>query len=137
MKHYFSSQSSLLQTLLLVDEDHFIARILGQTLNSEFRIKHAQNGIEAMHWLEQGNSANVIITELNMAQLDGRKLIRLIRDSTFFKDLPIIVLSDNDDSTTRIECLESGADGYLAKPFNPLEVKAKVRAVLRRSQSGL
>ena len=90
-----------------------------------------------MHWLEQGNSANVIITELNMAQLDGRKLIKLIRDSTFYKDLPIIVLSDNDDSTTRIECLESGADGYLAKPFNPLEVKAKVRAVLRRSQSTL
>ena len=136
MKNFFSPQLSSANTVLLVDENHFVARILRQTLNSDFTVLHALNGIEAMSWLEQGNSPELVITELNMGKLDGRKLIRLIRDSSFHRDLPIIVLSDNDDSNTRIECLESGADGYLAKPFNPYEVKAKVRAVLRRSQAG-
>ena len=114
-----------------------MVRVLSQTLSTDFAIKYARNGIEAMNWLEQGNSPELIITELKMAQLDGRKLIRLIRDSTFLRHLPILVLSDNDDSNTRIECLEIGADGYLVKPFNPLEVKAKARAVLRRSQTAV
>ena len=134
MNYIYSPSSPAPSTLLLVDEDRFIARILKQTLQSEFTIKHTLNGLEAMHWLEQGNSPDLIITELDMAQLDGRKLIRLVRDSTLLSHLPIIVLSDKDDSNTRIECLDSGADGYLVKPFNPLEVQAKVRAVLRRSQ---
>ncbi|MCX6217306.1 response regulator transcription factor [Spirosoma sp.] len=133
MNYNFSSLAAASSTILLVDEDRFIAGILRQTLQAEFTIKYVSNGMEAMHWLEQGNSPALIITELKMAQLDGRKLIRLIRDSTLLSHLPIIVLSDSDDSNTRIECLESGADGYLVKPFNPLEVKAKVRAILRRS----
>lgn len=120
--------------LLIVDEDRFVATILRQTLKTEFILTSVNNGIEALNWLEKGNKTDFIITELSMAHLDGWELIRILRGSNLFNHIPIMVLSEIEDSSTRIECLEYGADGYLAKPFNPIEVKAKARAILRRVQ---
>lgn len=120
--------------LLIVDEDHFVANILRQTLKTDFTLTSVSNGIEAINWLEKGNKTDFIITELAMNHLDGRELIRIVRRSNLFNHIPIMVLSEIEDSSTRIECLENGADGYLAKPFNPIEVKAKARAILRRVQ---
>ncbi|MBD2756234.1 response regulator transcription factor [Spirosoma validum] len=120
--------------LLIVDEDRFVANILRQTLQNDFTLTSVTNGIEAISWLENGNKTDFIITELSMAHLDGRELIRILRSSNLFNHIPIIVLSELEDSSTRIECLEYGADDYVAKPFNPIEVKAKARAILRRVQ---
>jgi DNA-binding response OmpR family regulator len=131
---YFSDRlATTSSNLLLVDEDPFIARILRQTLQPEFNVMHVANAIEAMNWMDQGNTPELIITELNISNLDGRKFIQLVRDSNLLGHLPIIVLSAKDDSTTRVECLEDGADAFLVKPFNPFEVKAKARAILRRT----
>lgn len=135
MTTFFNSRPAEKANLLLVDEDRFVANILKQTLSADFNVKVVSNGIEAMHWLEQGTTPELMITELGMAHLNGHELIRLVRGSSLFNQLPIMVLSERDDSGTRIECLESGADGYVVKPFNPLEVKAKVRAILRRAQA--
>lgn len=124
--------NSSVYNLLVVDEDHFVANILRQTLKTDFTLTSVSNGIEALNWLEKGNKTDFIITELSMAYLDGRELIRIVRGSNLFNHIPIMVLSESEDSSTRIECLEYGADGYLAKPFNPIEVKAKAMSILRR-----
>jgi DNA-binding response OmpR family regulator len=63
------------------------------------------------------------------------ELIQLIRKNVRYQALPILVLSGHEDSNTRIDCLENGADDCMTKPFNPLEVRAKVRAMLRRSSN--
>lgn len=123
--------------MLLVDEDRYVANVLRQALGTDFKLKVITNGIEAMHWLEQGNYPDLIITELDVPHLDGYELIQLVRGSNLMAHLPIIVLSKQDDSNVRIECLESGADAYLTKPFNPFEVRAKARAILRRSQASM
>ncbi|QJW88150.1 response regulator transcription factor [Spirosoma taeanense] len=123
--------------VLFIDEDIFIRNILRHTLSSEFRLTAMPNGIEAMSWLEQGNEPDIIVTELKLSHLDGLELIRLVRGSTLWGHIPILVLSVMDDSATRIDCLDSGADGYMNKPFNPMEVRAKIRAILRRTQSNV
>ena len=64
--------------------------------------------------------------------MDGQVLIKTLRASPVFKGIPIIILSSRIDSETRIACLEMGADDYIIKPFNPLEVKLKIITVLRR-----
>lgn len=120
--------------VLFIDEDIFIRNILRHTLSSEFKLTTLPNGIEAMSWLEQGNEPDIIVTELKLPHLDGRELIRLVRGSTLLAHIPILVLSVLDDSATRIDCLDLGADGYITKPFNPMEVRAKIRAILRRTQ---
>lgn len=120
--------------VMVVEDDAFIRKVLRHTLKNDFDVITHINGIEAMSWLEQGNQADIVLTDLKMPYLNGEELIKTIRSSSFFSSLPIIILSTFDDSSTRIKCLEIGADDYMIKPFNPIEVKAKIMAVLRRAQ---
>ncbi|GAB3272038.1 response regulator [Larkinella harenae] len=119
--------------VLVVEDDTYIRKVLRHTLKSDFEITTLNNGIEAMDWLEAGNPVDIIITDLQMPYLSGQDLIRTIRASSLLKQVPIIVLSTFTDSATKIACLEQGADDYMIKPFNPLEVRAKINAILRRS----
>lgn len=121
--------------VLVVEDDTFIRKILRHTLEADFEVTTQINGIEAMTWLEQGNPVDILITDLQMPYMNGRELVQMIRDSPVFGQLPIIIISTYDDSDTRIACLELGADDYIIKPFNPMEVKAKIMAVLRRAES--
>jgi DNA-binding response OmpR family regulator len=121
--------------VLVVEDDTYIRKVLRHTLKAEFEITTLNNGIEAMDWLEAGNPVDIIITDLQMPYLSGQDLIRTIRASSLLRQVPIIVLSTFTDSATKIACLEQGADDYMIKPFNPLEVKAKINAILRRNSS--
>ena len=120
--------------MLVVEDDTFIRKILRHSLEKDFTVTTLGNGIEAMTWLEEGHTADIMITDLQMPFLNGQELIQTIRSSSLFGHLPIIVVSNHDDSTMRITCLEIGADDYIVKPFNPLEVRAKIMAVMRRSE---
>ncbi len=123
--------------LLIVDDDAFILKVLHYTLRDHYQVTTQTNGLEAMNWLEQGNEPHMVITDLTMPMFTGFDLIRQIRASMFFRHLPILVLSSLEESQTRIHCLEIGADDYAVKPFNPIEIKAKVGAMLRRTQGEL
>ncbi|RRB01250.1 response regulator transcription factor [Larkinella rosea] len=119
--------------VLVVEDDTYIRKVLLHTLKAEFVVTTMNNGIEAMDWLEAGNPVDIIITDLQMPYLSGQDLIKTIRASSLMRQVPIIVLSTFTDSATKIACLEQGADDYMIKPFNPLEVKAKINAMMRRS----
>jgi DNA-binding response OmpR family regulator len=118
--------------LLLVEENPHIVSVLSQTLKVDFDITVATNGREAVRLLIQGKQFDFVITELNLPLFDGLDLIKLIRMSKLAGQTPIMVLSGDLDSANRIACLEAGADSYMTKPFNPLEVKAKLHSVFRR-----
>ncbi len=119
--------------LLIVDENPYVAGILVQTLKKDFDITVANSGQDAARMLIQGHRFDCVLTELNLPFFSGLDLTKLIRMSKVLAKTPVIVLSNATDSDTRIDCLEQGVDGYIAKPFNPLEVKAKLHALLRRS----
>lgn len=119
--------------VLIVEDDPFIRKVLRHTLKTDFEVTTQPNGLEAMSWLDQGNPVDIVLTDLQMPHLNGLELIQLIRASSLFQTLPVIVLSSVSDSATRVSCLEQGADDYMTKPFNPIEVKAKILALMRRS----
>ena len=119
--------------ILHVDDDVYIRKIIQHTFSSEFELSSCTNGIEAMAWLEKGNLPDIILTDLRMPHLDGQELINLIRAGSLYRNVPIIVLSSMEDSALKISCIEQGADDFIVKPFNPLEVKAKIKALLRRT----
>ncbi|GAB3809396.1 response regulator [Spirosoma humi] len=119
--------------ILHVDDDVYIRKIIQHTFSAEFELSSCTNGIEAMAWLEKGNIPDIILTDLRMPHLDGQELINLIRAGSLYRNVPIIVLSSMEDSALKISCIEQGADDFIVKPFNPLEVKAKIKALLRRT----
>jgi DNA-binding response OmpR family regulator len=118
--------------LLIVDDEASTRKVLEHFLNKEFDVTVKNDGMEGMNWLDAGNDTNFIIADLNMPNLDGKEFVKVVRASNLFSNVPIIILSGTDESKERIECLNLGADDFMLKPFNPMEVHAKIRAILRR-----
>ena len=119
--------------LLIVDPNPYVADILAQTLQDDFLISIARTGQEAARVLLQDKSFDFVITELAMDGFSGLDLTKLIRTSGLLNKTAVVILSSVSDSDTRINCFENGVDDFIAKPFNPLEIRAKLHALLRRS----
>ncbi|MFT4032139.1 MAG: response regulator transcription factor [Siphonobacter sp.] len=119
-------------TILIMDDEPMTRKILQFSLNKYFQTIVKDDGIAGMAWIEAGNPVDFIIADLNMPHLNGKEFIKVLRSSNLYGELPIIILSGSEESNERIECLNLGADDFMTKPFNPLEVIAKVKAILRR-----
>ncbi len=116
--------------LLVVDDDPGTRELLCQYLGEQgFRVSAAADGKEMDAWLAE-NSADLVILDLMLPGEDGLSLARRLRSD---QKLPIIMISARGEEVDRIVGLEVGADDYLPKPFNPRELLARVRAVLRRN----
>lgn len=116
--------------LLIVDDDSEIRSLLGKFLKEHgFDVFLAQDGIEMSSILE-AETINLIILDLMLPGDDGLTLCRKLRNDS---SIPIIMLTAAGEEVDRIVGLEMGADDYLSKPFNPRELLARVKAILRRS----
>lgn len=119
--------------LLIADGNPYIAGILVENLKSSFTISVANTGPEAVRLLTQENRYDCVLTELDLPFVNGLELTKLIRNNRFLSNVPVLILSSATDSDTRIKCLNSGVDDFASKPFNPLEVRARLHALLRRA----
>ncbi|MFD1140766.1 response regulator transcription factor [Larkinella insperata] len=118
--------------VLVVENNRFLVNVLYKTLSDEFSVTVAANGFEAMALLEKGHKVDFIVTDLKLPRFNGLELIQLLRKSENYQEMPILALSESGDSNARISSLESGADDCMEKPFNPFEIQAKIKAMLRR-----
>ncbi|MGL5269713.1 MAG: response regulator [Selenomonadaceae bacterium] len=117
------------QTILIVDDDPQIRELLALYFNKEsFSIAEAGDGLEAIRQTEK-LQPQLILLDIMLPVLDGIEVCRQIRK---FSQVPIIMLTARSEDEDRIAGLELGADDYITKPFNPREVVARVKAVLRR-----
>ncbi len=122
-----------MKKILLVDDDKTIVKILRGYLEQEgFQVLSAYNGETALHTLRR-EKPDLLILDLMLPDRDGWDLTHLIRGDKSLAALPLIMLTARIEDTDKIIGLELGADDYITKPFNPREVVARVRALLRRS----
>ncbi len=120
------------QHLLIVDDDRDIRTLLADHLrDAGYRVTTAADGVEMRKVLEKG-PVDLITLDLNMPREDG---LTLCRDLRARSQTPVIMLTARGEPIDRIIGLEMGADDYLAKPFEPRELLARIRSVLRRAQS--
>lgn len=118
--------------LLVVDDNREIRDLLAKFMTKyEFRVSTAADG-KAMRRVLDASRIDLIILDLMLPGEDGLTLCRELRVKS---KIPIVMLTAMGEETDRIIGLEMGADDYLAKPFNPRELLARVKAVLRRAQS--
>mgnify|MGYP000799171858 FL=1 len=124
--------SVLYQTILIAEDDADIIELLSLYLSGEgYHILSAENGRQALE-LMRTEKISLAIVDIMLPEVNGYDLIRKIRETQNF---PIIILSAKTMDTDRILGLNLGADAYMTKPFNPLEVVAYVKAALRRYYS--
>ena len=118
---------------LLVDDDPDLARLLIDYLAShDVEITHVLDGPRGLAALASG-TFDVVLLDVMLPGIDGFEVCRRIRAA---HDVPVVMLTARGDDTDRIVGLEIGADDYVPKPFNPRELLARVRAVLRRARPG-
>lgn len=115
--------------ILIVDDERDIRNIVSIYLeNNDFESVQAENGVEALEILKT-EKIDLAILDVMMPEMDGISLCIKIREKT---NIPIIMLSAKDQDMDKVMGLTCGADDYVAKPFNPVELLARVRAQLRR-----
>jgi two-component system alkaline phosphatase synthesis response regulator PhoP len=118
------------QTVLVVEDEQAIASFVAAYLRKDgFAVRVTASGREALT-LVVTESPALVVLDLMLPDLDGLEVCRRIRETN---TLPILMLTARDDDLDKIAGLEVGADDYLTKPFNPRELVARVRAILRRS----
>ncbi len=119
--------------ILVVDDDKQIVRVLKAYLEREgFRVLTAYDGETALHII-RSEKPDLVVLDLMLPKRDGWDITRVVRSDPSLSAIPIIMLTARVEDTDKIVGLELGADDYVTKPFNPREVAARVRAVLRRA----
>ena len=120
------------QRILVVDDDKSIVKVLSAYLEqSGYQAIPAYDGEMALHTLRR-ERPNLVILDLMMPNRDGWEVTNLVRADKTLAATPIIMLTARIEDTDKIVGLELGADDYIPKPFNPREVVARVKALLRR-----
>lgn len=117
--------------ILVAEDDAKIAEVIGKYLSMEqFQVLHARTGTQALN-LFRSEQPNLIILDVILPELEGNFVCEHIRASS---NVPIIMISALAEDAHRLDGFASGTDDYLCKPFNPRELVARVKAILRRAQ---
>ena len=117
------------QKIWIVDDDAEVRLIFRRALSDTFGIEEFPNGLEAINRLTTESPALVIL-DVRMPQLDGWETLTGLRRRGYA--LPVLMITSNNDVESRVRGLEGGADDYLGKPCSPTELRARVKALLRR-----
>jgi two-component system chemotaxis response regulator CheY len=113
--------------ILVIDDEKSIRFIIENTFNKDFDVTTLNNGMDALVYLQTGNLPDIIICDVEMPVLNGIEFIRRMRESGYFEEIPLIMLSGKEESADKIKCFEMGADDYVLKPFNPKELIARIK----------
>ena len=119
--------------IVIVEDDKFMQSILQKYFANSYSVEVFSDGFHVLSYLQEGNIPDLIVTDLNTPNLGGLALIKQIKASDFFSSIPIVVLSGEESSEMIVTCLDAGADDFVVKPFNPKELEARIKVVLRRT----
>ncbi len=116
--------------LLIVDDSAVIRTLLSEVLIEDYDVITAADGIEALEHLLKAEPVDAIILDLSMPRMGGVELLQRLRAMAAFVSLPVIVVSGHYESLERIAAIEAGASDFMTKPFNPLELKLRLKRLL-------
>lgn len=118
------------QQVLIVDDKEQIAKILFAYLHDDYKCFYVQNPLQAIAWLQQGNMPDLIISDIRMPEMRGDEFLTYLKHNDLFAQIPVVMLSSEDSTSERIRLLEEGAVDYIVKPFNPMELKIRIKKIL-------
>lgn len=117
-------------TILSVDDSASMRQMVRFTLEAAgYRVVQASDGFEALE-LAKTNSADLVLTDVNMPRMDGLSLVRELRSVDHYKGVPILVLTTEAGADTKMRGKQAGATGWIVKPFNPEQLLATIARVL-------
>ena len=118
------------KSILLVDGGLNISKLLHFILASEYYLTIKGNGIQALAWLEEGNDPDLIISSLRMPYFDGTALVQNLRQSGFYSNTPVMLLSGDENLAEKVNQMSFKIDSYLEKPFDPTVLKSHITRLI-------
>ena len=123
--------------ILIVDDDPDTRDIIRLSLDSEsYRITEAKTGVEALEKVIT-HEPDIIVLDVMLPEKSGMDVCRILKESIVTAHVPVIMLTAKQTTDDKVEGLNIGADDYLVKPFNPLELEARIKALLRKMRRDL
>src|SRR3989338_11442509 len=124
------------EKILTIDDDPDILDVLELTLSEQYAVMQAVNGEEGLRMLQQKNP-DLIICDNTMPVMNGRDFCRALKKDILLRHIPVIMLTGRGEVQDRIGGIEAGADDYIVKPFDPSELIARIKMILKRTESSL
>ena len=119
-----------MKQILFVDDKPAIGKVLSGYLRKENDLVYFEDPVRAIEWLNEGNEPALIISDIRMPKMTGSEFLAYLKSNSLFKDIPVVMLSSEESTTERINLLEAGAEDFILKPFNPMELKARIKKFL-------
>ena len=119
-----------MKQILFVDDKPAIGKVLSVYLGKENELVYFEDPVRAIEWLNEGNEPALIISDIRMPKMTGSEFLAYLKGNSLFKDIPVVMLSIEGSPTDRINLLEAGAEDFILKPFNPMELKARIKKFL-------
>ncbi|MDR0894080.1 MAG: response regulator [Prevotellaceae bacterium] len=124
----------MMKKILLVDDKATIGQVLTMYLGKEYELVYFDDPLKAIDWLHEGNEPDLIISDIRMPKMLGDEFLKYLKSNDLFKHIPVVMLSSEESTTERIRLLSEGAEDYILKPFNPMELKVRINKVLEKSK---
>lgn len=115
---------------MLIDDKPSIAKVVSVYLSQDYDFVYFEHPLKAIEWLQGGEFPDLIITDIRMPEMSGGEFLHYMKHNALFSSIPIMMLSGEDSATERIRLLDEGAVDYILKPFNPLELKVRIKKIL-------
>ena len=123
--------------ILVVDDADHSREILKLTLaEQDYEVLEARDGEEAMAFIKS-HPLNLVLLDYKIPKLNGTQICRRVKKDLLLSHLPIIMVTNKNDTNDRVSAIDAGADDYVTKPFEPKELLARIRMVLRRTERDL
>lgn len=119
-----------MKKILLVDDKASIGKVLSMYLGKEYDLEYFEDPLKALAWLNEGNEPDLVISDIRMPHMRGDEFLNYLKTNALWKHIPVVMLSSEESTTERIGLLEAGAADYILKPFNPMELKARIKRFL-------
>lgn len=130
-EYYITQHDSLMnKSILLVDDKPEIAKIIILYL-SGYDVKYVENPVIALEWLRAGHIPDAIISDLMMPEMSGEEFVSVLKTEELFSKIPILILTSVESDSDRKRLFEKGANDFILKPFNPEELKTRVKVLLK------
>ena len=126
-----------MKKVLVVEDDSPLCWLLETIMRNTYEVTVVNNGLDAWSLLSERSIPDVIISDLAMPGLDGIELLENLSESGLFRNIPVIILSGDEEPAKRKRCLDLGAFSYVIKPFEPRLLLEEVRNALASRKANL
>ncbi|GBD95524.1 MAG TPA: response regulator [Nitrospirae bacterium] len=118
--------------IMIVDDCQTTRRLLGHYLKSRgYSVVFAENGLDAIEKLSM-DSVNLVMTDLNMPYMDGMELVKTLRADPNLSEIPILMVTTENDEAERKKAFSNGANGYIVKPVTADAIAANIKSIIKQ-----